>query len=607
MAISHALPYTTHAKISVRVFPQLFVLVILLFASSASAQTVSQQQTDGGTARSAARKQSLVRGRVIYEDTRRPLRRVQVTIYDPASRTHGRMLMGWTDGRGEFQIKDVPAGKYFVVVSAPGIVRNGAFDSEEAQRDLTSVTVDGVSKSEAVVVRVKRGGAISGKVTYADGDPAINTSIRILRRKDGKWVSVYVGGPSTDRILTDERGVYRVSGLSPGEYLVGAAEEKMGVELTARDDADSGTLLNRALLTTTYYAGATSVSGATALRIGDGTEETDIDITLADRPVHIISGVVTLKGDNHPIARARISLKKKDEDLTLVSDLEEPVINTDEQGRFTFDEVQDGSYTVTITPARLYPRSIDDIPTASQANANAIQKFAAKSLEVSVAGADLADLNIEVSSGIRISGTVTVEGGKPLPRNVLVYPEVAGVGRQLQLPSAIRVQPDGTFTIEGLPSGNVYLRAIVPQDSKFYTKSVTLGRIDLLRESLPVKEGEDITNVRIVISPDVAQLSGRVLASDGKSPQRGVGILLLPADPDYQKSMSRRIYGFTNADGGFSMSGAPGEYIAIVMRAGEAAYQLTNDALRLRTANAQRVTLQPGENSRLELVAPGDK
>jgi len=174
-------------------------------------------------------------------------------MYDPTSRTRRRHWTAWTNGRGEFQFKNLPAGKYFVTVDAPGIIRSYLFGSEEAQKDLTSVIVDGTPQGD-LVIRVRRGGALSGKVTYADGDPVVNASMTLIKKKDGKLVPFYVGGPSTDRVLTDERGVYRISGLSPGDYLVRAAEQKMGIELTAQDDPDGGNLINRSLLICTRWA-----------------------------------------------------------------------------------------------------------------------------------------------------------------------------------------------------------------------------------------------------------------------------------------------------------------------------------------------------------------
>jgi hypothetical protein len=594
MIVPRPLPLLAHSRISLYF---LIVTIWLLSTSHSTAQVSKQPQEDEGGVRSAVPKQSIVHGRVIYDDTRRPLRRVYVTIYDPAAKSNTRHFIAWTDGRGEFQIKDVPAGKYFVEVDAPGIIRSGLYNSEDGQKELTSVTVDGTSKSE-VNVRVKRGGAVSGKVSYADGDPVINATIRILRKKEGKWTPVYVFAPSDDRSHTDDRGAYRLSGLPPGEYLIGAAEEKMGIEMTARDNPDGSNLLNRAVLATTYYDGATSLADATILTIQVGAEETNINITLADRAVHGISGVVTLKGENRPIARARISLKRRGEDSPFASQLEEPVTNTDSQGQFTFDEVQDGSYTITVTPPRSYLR-YTEFPTAPQ-SADSAQKFVGKSLEVNVVGADLANLNIEVSSGSRISGIVVVDGGKPMPPSVFVYPQAAE-GSSLQ-PASIHAQPNGAFTVEGLPAGVIYLRASVPPDNKYYTKSVTVGKTDLLRGPLTVKEDEDITNVRIVISPDIALLSGRALASDGKTPLSAVNVLLISAESDQHK-----IFGVTNADGSFRLNGAPGEYVAIVMRPGEFPYQLSNEALKLRSSKAQRIVLQAGENNGLDIVASNDK
>lgn len=606
MKPSRILPKLSYSRINVRTFLYMpigtIVLLALAFMAAAGTQAQTPQQKNEVPSQSTSTKGSLVRGRVIYEDTRRPLRRVQVMIYDPANLgARRRHFMAWTNGRGEYQLKDVPAGKYFVTVDAPGIIRAERFDTEEAQAQLTTVTVDGTAQAE-VIVRVKRGGAVSGKVTYADGDPVVNASMRVVRKEDGKWIPVHIVGRYGDRSLTDERGVYRLSGLSPGDYSVGAAEQKMGIELAAQDDANGGNMVSSAQLLTTYYGGALSLTGATLLRVEAGDEKTDINITLAERPVYSITGVVMLRADQRPIARARISLKRKDEELNSNYYSEDLVVNTDEDGRFVFDEAPEGIYMMTVTPPREY-RPYEARP-ALIPKTGPVQKFAAKHQELNVAG-DVTSLVVEVSIGARLSGVLTVEGGKPLPRVVFVSLQSAnGEGRD-QL--SAQIQADGKFTLEGIPSGSYYLRTSVQPTGEYYTKSVMQGRSDITREPLAVKEGEDISDVRMVISSDVARLSGRVLAADGKSPEGGVGILFLPADPAEQKTMSRRIYGNTNPDGGFRVSGAPGDYVAIVVRRGENVYMLGGDQLALRASKAQRVTLQPGENSRIDVTVPSEK
>jgi hypothetical protein len=192
-----------------------------------------------------------------------------------------------------------------------------------------------------------------------------------------------------------------------------------------------------------YYDGANTMTSATVLTIQAGDEQKDINITLADRPVHSISGTVVFKGSTRAVGRARVTLKRKDESPAVSSDLEDPVTNTDVDGRFNFNEVEDGSYTMIITPPRWISRG-DNFPTAAQIT-DAGQRFAPRRLEVTVSGASLADIMIEVSSGSRISGTVTVDGGKPLPATVLVH-ALAEV-RQADTVSPIRVQTDGTFQL----------------------------------------------------------------------------------------------------------------------------------------------------------------
>ena len=205
----------------------------------------------------------------------------------------------------------------------------------------------------------------------------------------------------------------------------------------------------------------------------------------------------------------------------------------------------------------------------------------------------------------RVSGIVVVEGGKPLPQNVIIYPEIASGERRIQIPPSLAlVQPDGTFTVDDMPSDAVWIRAVIRADYKYYTKSVSADGVDLTQEPLVVHEGGEVKGVRIVISPKVAVLTGRILGSEGGKPLRGASIILVPAEPHKLRIHSARLYGTTNADGGFTLTGAPGEYMALILRPGNEAYMLGDEALKARAAEGQRITLQPNERKNMDIIAP---
>jgi hypothetical protein len=355
----------------------------------------------------------------------------------------------------------------------------------------------------------------------------------------------------------------------------------------------------------TYYEGATTARSATPIQVEAGSETNNINITLVDRSTHKISGTLTMRGTGSPVTQARISLVSKNESNDEQPHFENQSVSPDAQGRWSIDEVLDDTYTITVAPMMEYQRHTVDESGARRISTRTPPAFLVKRQDVTIAGSDVTGLAIEVSGGGRVSGTVMVEGGKPLPPNITIYPETAYGERRIQLsPSSGRVQPDGTFTVDGMPSDGVWIRAVSRQDNKYYTKSATANGVDLMQEPLIVKEGEEVKGVRIVISPEVATLTGRVLVAEGGAPSRGASVMLVPAEPHKQRIRIARLYGLTNAEGGFTITGAPGDYVAVVMRPGGDPYSLGDEAIKVRAAGAQRVTLHPGERKSMDFIAP---
>jgi peroxiredoxin len=157
----------------------------------------------------------------------------------------GRENAGLTNERGEFEIKNVVEGRYFVSVSTPGVLtpfsslsnldKIGAGQDSSVMADIAKdfqeVVVNGINDADVIVV-VKRGAAITGRIMYADGEAAIGVRVEVLRKKNGQYNAVV---PNISEIFgamfgaagglkTDDRGVFRIAGLPAGEYIVRVVE-----------------------------------------------------------------------------------------------------------------------------------------------------------------------------------------------------------------------------------------------------------------------------------------------------------------------------------------------------------------------------------------------
>jgi len=83
-----------------------------------SASILVLMQWSGKAQTTAPASQSTIHGRAIYQDTERPIRRASVVLISDAGSSESRSTV--TDSRGEFTYKNVPAGRYYVVVNSPG-------------------------------------------------------------------------------------------------------------------------------------------------------------------------------------------------------------------------------------------------------------------------------------------------------------------------------------------------------------------------------------------------------------------------------------------------------------------------------------------------------
>lgn len=511
------------------------------------------------------------------------------------------------------------------MVNAPGIISPLAFmtmtdkgpsenyDLKEIREYCSEIIVDGGDVN--VTVHARRGGAISGKVTYSDGDPAIDAQVSVSRRVGKKTTPVLTGltAAALMSLRTDDRGRYRVAGLPPGEYIVSAAETNTSPNGRRGGDSFFSGFFESDALLVTYYGGGRRSDEAIKLEVTSGSETSDIDITLLDSTPHTVRGSVIAKLDRVPLPGATLSIRIREQALLFGSGAQQ--MSTNDEGLWVLEGVPDGTYVISVEPPGNFPvpgadadssgtsDEDDSVPQRKQAPT---RKFVRGEVEITVSGGDLIVEPIALAEGASISGTLELpqklDAANPTYTQITYRYE----GDSTESLGNSAYASGSEFTIEGLHAGKVYLNAnpgyATLTDNNLYVKAITLNGVDLRQKPLTVAEGQSIKNVRIVIAQNPAKGSVKLTDAEGK-PLRAKRVAIIPVDEGRWLFTNDTVAGATDTRGIFTFTAAPGEYFVIVAAADDF-WPPTPEIIRQRAAAAMHIKLQSGENQPVTVVVP---
>src|SRR5262245_28694604 len=161
----------------------------------------------------AAQQTGSITGRVVVEGGA-GLSNVTVRLYpaNTGQRSGAGLITTATDEEGNFKFTSIPPAAYSIsVLELKGYVYQPV---PAAERNLRRYYRLG----DNAIISLIRGGVITGRVTTAEGDSMVGVVVSALRVRDAQ------GNPLRQQFspqrLTDDRGVYRLYGLSPGTYVV---------------------------------------------------------------------------------------------------------------------------------------------------------------------------------------------------------------------------------------------------------------------------------------------------------------------------------------------------------------------------------------------------
>ena len=397
-----------------------------------------------------------------------------------------------TDQSGNYRITNLPIGTFQVGPIAPGLVQEKALFEK-------SVVIEEGDNVEDVNFSLVRGGVITGKITDADGKPMVEQQIS-LQAEDRPYVQVR---SFAAMVMTDDRGVYRAFGLRPGKYKVSVGQ-------------DDNPLPGYGPYQQTFYPSVTDPAKAIDVEVMEGSEADDIDIVMG-RPFTAfkVTGRIVDGETGKPVPNISYGIYARTNEGSSQSSSGE-ISNAN--GEFRFEGVMPGKYSVYIEPQQNSDMRAEPIP-------------------FEVVDHDVTGLVIKTIKAASISGVVIVEGTEDPAAvakigNLWVHAMAEPGEGQVQPGSVGQVGPDGTFTVRGLSPGVVNFGLGVRNRVNKPLALVRVERDGILQPSgVSVKDGEQLTGVRLIIKMLTATIRGQVKVEDGELPTNvRMSIWLHPLD-----------------------------------------------------------------------------
>jgi hypothetical protein len=187
-----------------------------------------------------------------------------------------------TDSEGNYRITGIPAGSYQVSPMVPAYVATDLVAARARGRTLLLSEGEDV---QDVDFSLERGGVIAGRVTDAAGRPVVEERLTLVPADQSKQNQQMFGPGMGSGARTDDRGVYRIYGLVPGQYKIWAGRDD--------DSYYSSVGVGRVAYKRTFYPDVTDPAEAKVIEVTEGAETTNIDITLGQAlPGFVASGKV---------------------------------------------------------------------------------------------------------------------------------------------------------------------------------------------------------------------------------------------------------------------------------------------------------------------------
>jgi hypothetical protein len=502
-----------------------------------------------------------------------PVRRA-VLILGGGSLTPPRSVL--SDDQGRFTLVGLPEGNYSLAAVKPGFVSATYGEKQPGRGPGVVVSLLAGQRHDGLVIRLVRGGVITGRVFDDGGRPFPGSPVTLMESRivngERRFVTPPVGPGAVlePRAVTDDRGIYRIYGLPPGEYIVSsvvpaagggagpsadlrrvtatelqwAAAQVQGAAAAGRPTAGppaaaSPPLGPRVGSAPVYFPGTPDPAAAVPVRVASGEERAGVDFAVSFVPTARVEGTVA-GPDAQPVAGAQLLLTRNGPAMP------SPVmagVTSQDNGSFSIASVPPGTYQL-VARTRGAPISARGAGAASAAPA-----FLWAMQDITVSGEDINGLSIGLQPGLRMTGRVTFEGSsgnavlaETSARARISLATVPGGPANASAAQIPRINSDGTFEIAGLMPGRYRLSAVVPpgaDKSTWTLRSSILGTRDLADGVVDITSA-DLTGVVVTFTDRTTGIAGRLLDTLGR-PAPDFFVVVFSSDRQHWQEGARRL------------------------------------------------------------------
>ena len=498
----------------------LFASISLLFGQSATpiapAETV---------------KKASLEGVVTNGVTQEPLRRANVVLYRTGKNGTNMgpdnvAYSAVTDTAGKFRIENIEPGEYVLNYQKVNFIESQNTIGNSTRQLKLGAGESVTSLHYALLPQA----VVTGRVVDDEGEPVQGVSVMLVRLR-------YLHGsqkPMPDvNALTNDLGEYRIVNVQPGRYYIQATIQRVvagGAQFPAPTPG-----AGRSAFVSTFCPSAAEMEQASRIELRAGQQLSGQDIALRRDKVVSVSGKV-LDTDGSPAKRTFVMFAVGDSFMNDTS----MGAASDDKGNFTAQNVRPGKYT-------LIANGMDG------QNRKFIQS------EINVGEVDLANVTLQMESGVEAKGSLVLEGSEKQDFDFSgFFVNLSSVKSTFFGGAGAQVKADGAFTLTSIMPGRYLLN--VYGASNGYVKSIQAGGEEILGKE--VEASSLAQGLRVAVRLDSASVKGTVeIPEDRRASLSSAVALLVPVDTSERNSTQikwRSIY----QNLGFELKNVrPGEYL----------------------------------------------